>query len=198
LKEKSWHEGGCSIKREHHFDPIKGRDTVMARKIIFSIVNIAVILIAGIATQGAAEQIPGSTAEQTLSGNTPMELEQILTPAEREAAAVSAAFDAKIPFDYPIKTTLERIDRLFHAGSAINFREPGIKLLKEALDLCEKALEEHPDDYEVMWRYARGAYKYAEAEKGILREGCKRICREWGKAGFNVAKRAIEMEPKRI
>ncbi len=71
--------------------------------------------------------------------------------------------------------------------------------MKENLDLCIKAVEKEPKNYEYLWRYARAASEYAEAAQSLRDEvpDWKDVCRKWGLDGFNKANTACEVEPSR-
>lgn len=110
----------------------------------------------------------------------------------------SAILNSKINPDNPLKLELEHIDKLFHEGSENNFTATGFEMLKTSFTLCEKLMVEHSENYEVLWRYARGAYKYAESSKCLELDGWKKICGDFGKKGMKVAGEAQKIEPNRV
>jgi tetratricopeptide (TPR) repeat protein len=93
---------------------------------------------------------------------------------------------------------VERIDALFERGKEQNYHTAGMELLKESLDLCLGAVEKRPDDYEVLWRCTRSAYKFAEAAQILQLDGWEEVCKEWGKKGLAFSERAQRIDPERV
>ncbi len=122
----------------------------------------------------------------------------VLKTNKIQSIPATSILDAKISPDNPIKENLEKIDLLFHQGSAKNDTKAGIDLLKKSLSICEKLMSKHTEDYEVLFRYARGAYKIAESMKGIQMKGWKDICSEYGKKGMKISEKAQKLEPNRV
>lgn len=96
------------------------------------------------------------------------------------------------------KAAVDRIDALFDKGKKENYQASGMDTLKESLDLCLKALEENPDDYDLLWRCTRAAYKYGEAAEILQVEDWKETCREWGKKGIELSEKAQKIEPDKV
>jgi hypothetical protein len=97
----------------------------------------------------------------------------------------------------PVKE-IERIDRLQERATEENYKASGLDLFKESLDLCLTCMGERPDDYEVLWRCARGAHQYAETARNLEIDGWEGICKEWGKKGMEMAEKAQGIEPGRV
>ena len=96
------------------------------------------------------------------------------------------------------KILLDRIDALFDKGKEQNYEASGMDTLKESLDLCLNTLKENPDDYDLLWRCTRSAYKYGEAAEILQVEEWREICREWGERGIEFAERAQKVEPEKV
>ncbi len=154
----------------------------MLNRIMFGVLIFTILFPSTIIASDAAEKMSEKIATQTVAEKLPK----------------SIAFDAKISDDNPAKATLERADLLFHKGSEINYDVSGINMLKESLELCEKAMEKYPENYEVLWRFARGAYKYTESMKGIYLEGWKKACGKYGRRGMKVCEKAQKIAPNRV
>jgi hypothetical protein len=75
------------------------------------------------------------------------------------------------------------------------YEQGGIENHKRSIDLCLKALEETPNDYEANWKCARAYREYGEEAKRHAVEGWKNICAKYGKEGMKYARKAIEQEP---
>lgn len=133
--------------------------------------------------------VSGLANENKESGTKTMAKQQI---------EISNSFDQKILDDNTLKPLLVRIDKIFHEGSKTNHSLSGVNKLKESLEMCVKANNEHPNNYEIMWRYARGAYKYTESLRCIEHDGWRKQSREWGKKGMKIAERAQKIEPNRV
>jgi len=91
------------------------------------------------------------------------------------------------PLDLMAEDYLSRADALYEQG--------GIENYKGSIDLCLKALEQSPDDYEANWKCARAYREYGEEAKRQAVEGWKKICARYGKEGMKYAERAITQEP---
>jgi tetratricopeptide (TPR) repeat protein len=77
------------------------------------------------------------------------------------------------------------------------FDQGGLENYKKSIDLYLKAVEQQPDDYEANWKCARAYREYADKAKKKGIEGWKDICAQYGKAGMQYAKKAIELKPER-
>jgi tetratricopeptide (TPR) repeat protein len=77
------------------------------------------------------------------------------------------------------------------------FDQEGLENYKKSIDLYIKAVEQQPDDYEANWKCARAYREYADKAKKAGIEGWKDICAQYGKAGMQYAKKAIELKPER-
>jgi len=77
------------------------------------------------------------------------------------------------------------------------FDEGGLENYKKSIDLYIKSVEQQPDDYEANWKCARAYREYADKAKKKGVEGWKDICAQYGKAGMQYAKKAIELKPER-
>lgn len=75
------------------------------------------------------------------------------------------------------------------------YRQGGLENYQKAIDLYEKALAENPKNYEASWKCARTYREYGNKAKTQQVEGWKDICAKYGKAGMNMAAKAIELEP---
>lgn len=64
-----------------------------------------------------------------------------------------------------------------------------------SIDLCEKALQKDPDNFEVLWRYARACRWNGELAKRAALENVEDICTKSGKKGMEVADKAIKLQP---
>ena len=84
---------------------------------------------------------------------------------------------------------LAEADKIFDQGGVENY--------KKSIDLYIKAVEQQPDDYEANWKCARAYREYADKAKKKGVEGWKDICAQYGKAGMQYAKKAIELKPER-
>jgi tetratricopeptide (TPR) repeat protein len=84
---------------------------------------------------------------------------------------------------------LAEADKIFDQGGLENY--------KKSIDLYIKAVEQQPDDYEANWKCARAYREYADKAKKAGIEGWKDICAQYGKAGMQYAKKAIELKPER-
>jgi len=93
------------------------------------------------------------------------------------------------PFYAVAVDELAEADRIFDQGGLENY--------KKSIDLYLKAVEQQPDDYEANWKCARAYREYADKAKKSGIEGWKDICAQYGKAGMQYAKKAIELKPER-
>ena len=64
-----------------------------------------------------------------------------------------------------------------------------------SIDLCEKALQNDPDNFEILWRYARACRWNGELAKRAGLENMEDICTKVGKKGMEVADKAIKLKP---
>lgn len=87
------------------------------------------------------------------------------------------------------------VDFLAEADKA--FDKGGLENYKASIDLYLKAVEQQPDDYEANWKCARAYREYADEAKKKGIEGWKAICAQYGKAGMQYAKKAIDLKPER-
>lgn len=103
--------------------------------------------------------------------------------------AVITAIFLFFPFAAAAVDYLAEADKIFDQGGVENY--------KKSIDLYIKAVEQQPDDYEANWKCARAYREYADKarKKGV--EGWKDICAQYGKAGMQYAKKAIELKPER-
>ncbi len=97
-----------------------------------------------------------------------------------------------------IKIDLDKVDSLFEKGLKENYQQKGVDLMEESLNICLQLNQNHPNNYEILWRCARSAGEYGESARGIELEGWKPICKEWGKKGLEFAKQAQKLEPNRV
>jgi tetratricopeptide (TPR) repeat protein len=102
---------------------------------------------------------------------------------------VIAAIFLVCPFLAAAVDELAEADRIFDQGGLENY--------KKSIDLYLKAVEQQPDDYEANWKCARAYREYADKAKKSGVEGWKDICAQYGKAGMQYAKKAIELKPER-
>jgi len=93
------------------------------------------------------------------------------------------------PFYVAAADELAEADRIFDQGGMENY--------KKSIDLYLKAVEQQPDDFEANWKCARAYREYADKAKKSGVEGWKDICAQYGKAGMQYAKKAIELKPER-
>jgi hypothetical protein len=93
---------------------------------------------------------------------------------------------------------VERIDTLLEKGKKENYRQSGLDLMKESLDLCLACMEERTEDYEILWRCARAAHQYGETARNLQVAGWEEICKEWGRKGTDIAEKAMGIEPERV
>jgi len=91
------------------------------------------------------------------------------------------------PVDLTTQDYLSKANELYQQG--------GIENYKRCIDLCLKALEEDPNDYEANWKCAAAYREYGEEAKRQAVEGWKEICARNGKEGMKYAERAIKQEP---
>jgi tetratricopeptide (TPR) repeat protein len=84
---------------------------------------------------------------------------------------------------------LAEADKIFDQGGLENY--------KKSIELYVKAVDQQPDDYEANWKCARAYREYADKAKKREIEGWKDICAQYGKAGMQYAKKAIELKPER-
>jgi tetratricopeptide (TPR) repeat protein len=77
------------------------------------------------------------------------------------------------------------------------FDQGGLENYKKSIELYVKAVEQQPDDFEANWKCARAYREYADKAKKKGIEGWKDICEQYGKAGMQYAKKAIELRPER-
>lgn len=64
--------------------------------------------------------------------------------------------------------------------------------VKESLELLKKALENTPEDYELLWRYARINFWIADSSDN------KEIKAKHGKEGYMAGQKAITIKPERV
>ena len=93
------------------------------------------------------------------------------------------------PFYAAAVDELAEADRIFDQGGLENY--------KKSIDLYLKAVEQQPDDYEANWKCARAYREYADKAKKKGIEGWEDICAQYGKAGMQYAKKALELKPER-
>jgi tetratricopeptide (TPR) repeat protein len=103
--------------------------------------------------------------------------------------AAIAAILLVIPIYASAVDYLAEADEIFDQGGLENY--------KKSIDLYIKAVEQQPDDYEANWKCARAYREYADKAKKKGVEGWKDICAQYGKAGMQYAKKAIELKPER-
>jgi tetratricopeptide (TPR) repeat protein len=103
--------------------------------------------------------------------------------------AVITAIFLFFPFAAAAVDYLAEADKIFDQGGVENY--------KKSIDLYIKAVEQQPDDYEANWKCARAYREYADKAKKKGVEGWKDICAQYGKAGMQYAKKAIELKPER-
>jgi tetratricopeptide (TPR) repeat protein len=77
------------------------------------------------------------------------------------------------------------------------FDQGGLENYKKSIELYVKAVEQQPDDFEANWKCARAYRQYADKAKKKGVEGWKDICAQYGNAGMQYAKKAIELRPQR-
>lgn len=94
-----------------------------------------------------------------------------------------------IPISVAAVDYLAEADKVFDQGGLENY--------KASIDLYVKAVEQQPDDYETNWKCARAYREYADKAKKKGIEGWKEICAQYGKAGMQYAKKAIDLKPER-
>jgi tetratricopeptide (TPR) repeat protein len=104
------------------------------------------------------------------------------------AATITAIF-LIFPFAAGAVDYLAEADKIFDQGGVENY--------KKSIELYVKAVEQQPDDYEANWKCARAYREYADKAKKKGLEGWKDICAQYGKAGMQYAKKAIELKPER-
>ncbi len=97
-----------------------------------------------------------------------------------------------------VEIHINKIDSLLESGMIENYQPSGVKLLKEALDICLSLVESHPNNYEVLWRCTRSCAQYTEAVFGLQAEQWKDICKTWGKRGMEFGKSAQKIESERV
>jgi tetratricopeptide (TPR) repeat protein len=85
---------------------------------------------------------------------------------------------------------LSQADALFDQGGLPNF--------KRAIELYQKALAADPDRFDLYWKCARSYREYGETAKRNRLENWEKICAEFGKAGMNMAEKAIALAPEKI
>lgn len=93
---------------------------------------------------------------------------------------------------------LQAIDDTFAKAKAVHNTVEGMNLYKRSLDKALKALEERPEDYELLWRAVYAAHKYGQTARNIQVPDWKAICREWGSKGMELAERAEAVRPDRV
>ena len=103
-------------------------------------------------------------------------------------AAITAIF-LVFPFCVVAVDDLAEADKIFAQGGLENY--------KKSIDLYVKAVEQQPDDYEAAWKCARAHREYADKAKKKGVEGWKDICAQYGKAGMQYARKAIELKAQR-
>ncbi len=96
------------------------------------------------------------------------------------------------------KQIFNRIDTLWSQGMEEAYHTNGLLLVKQSLDLCEAELIKTPDNYEILWRYARSAGCYSQVAKILQYEGLKDISRAWCKKGMRAGEKAIKISPQRV
>ncbi len=96
---------------------------------------------------------------------------------------------------------VQKIDKLWQEVYAEiyggSFDSRILNKMEQLLAECRAALQQEPENYEYLWRYARAAGEYAQTAQSLEVEGWKDICREWGMSGFKAADRACAVNPKR-
>ncbi len=99
------------------------------------------------------------------------------------------------------KETIEKIDSQWHKtyrSIYTNGLTPcTVKSFRENAILCKNELRKAPDDYELLWRYARAAAQYAESAQAQRKNcpGWEKICRKYGLDGFYRATQACNLRP---
>ncbi len=91
-----------------------------------------------------------------------------------------------------------KIDALFESGLKEYHYHSNNLSLKQSLDLCLELMKKYPNDYDVLWRYARSAGIYAESLIGLQPAGWEDICEELGKKGETIALKAEKIKPGRV
>jgi hypothetical protein len=82
---------------------------------------------------------------------------------------------------------LSQADSLYEKGGLDNY--------KASIELYLQAVGQNPEDFEANWKCARAYREYAEEAKKKEVAGWKKICAEYGKAGMQFARKAIELNP---
>ncbi|MEA2101493.1 MAG: hypothetical protein U9P80_02820, partial [Thermodesulfobacteriota bacterium] len=75
-----------------------------------------------------------------------------------------------------------------------------VEMYRHNLDLCVDAIKDNPDNYGLMWRYARAASEYCECVQALRATypGWKKIMQTWGLKGAQMATQAQAVEPGRV
>jgi len=102
-------------------------------------------------------------------------------------ACLIYVFTMSLPAGTAASDYLAEADRLYELGGLENY--------KQSIELCLKALEARPDDFEAAWRCARAYRFYGDRAKKQALENWKDICARYGKTGMRYALKACEQEP---
>ena len=108
---------------------------------------------------------------------------------KKSSCAIIIYFLLAVPMNVAAVDYLAEADKIFD--------QEGLENYKKSIDLYIKAVEQQPDDYEANWKCARAYREYADKAKKAGIEGWKDICAQYGKAGMQYAKKAIELRPER-
>jgi len=75
--------------------------------------------------------------------------------------------------------------------------EKTIDNYKQSIEICQQALKENPNDFEMNWRCARSFRWFGELSKREGKDGWKDVCAEYGKKGMGYAEKAMTLEPEK-
>jgi hypothetical protein len=104
-------------------------------------------------------------------------------------SAIIAAILLCFPIGAAAVDYLAEADEIYDQGGFENY--------KKSIDLYVKAVEQQPDDYEAAWKAARAHREYADKAKKKGEGGWEDICAQYGKAGMQYARKAIDLKPER-
>jgi tetratricopeptide (TPR) repeat protein len=91
------------------------------------------------------------------------------------------------PWPVPAADELAEADRLFALGGLENFQK--------SIPIYAKAAAQDPGSFEANWKSARAHREYANQAKRQEIADWKNICAEHGKAGMQMAQKAIDLQP---
>jgi tetratricopeptide (TPR) repeat protein len=83
---------------------------------------------------------------------------------------------------------LAQVDKLDDQRTIANY--------SKSIELCEKALQAEPDNFEANWKAARSCRWYGELTKRTNVKDWEDVCAEYGKKGMTYAQKAIDLKPK--